>query len=57
MKTLKIVLKITDPQVVQDYAEVAPELVLDDLKYGDLLDFTEIVSVEVVSDLQDQSCA
>jgi hypothetical protein len=48
MKELKIVLKITDPEVVGEYIDVDKQLLWEDLKDGSLFDFTEIVSVDIV---------
>jgi hypothetical protein len=48
MKKMLITLEITDLEVVEQYFDVSTELIREDLQYGDLIDFCEIVEVEVI---------
>lgn len=50
MKKLRFILEIDDSEVVRDYQEIAKELILEDLKEGDLLDFCSIINVAVMEE-------
>ena len=48
MSKLLITLEISNNEVVSEYAGVADELILEDLKSGDLIEYCDIFRVEVV---------
>lgn len=42
-----ITLRITDEETVENYADVHPEIIWDDLSFGTLMDHCEVVGVVV----------
>jgi len=45
---IRIVLEIDDAETVDNYKDVHPELIFEDLRWGSLINYASIVSVENV---------
>jgi hypothetical protein len=47
---IRIVLEISDPSVVEDYKNVHPELIREDLEHGLLMEACDLISLEIIDE-------